>query len=37
MKGKRHGYKDVLLGKETIPKSGEAIDDKSIEGRQCPS
>ena len=32
-KSKRHGYKDVLLGKETIPKSGEVIDDKSIEGK----
>ena len=33
-KAKRHGYKDVLLGKEVIPKSNEVIDKKTDEGKE---
>ena len=33
-KAKRHGYKDVLLGKEVIPKSNEVIDEKTAEGKE---
>jgi hypothetical protein len=32
-KAKRHGYKDVLLGKQEIPKSDETFDERTAEGR----
>jgi hypothetical protein len=33
-KAKRHGYKDVLLGKQVIPKSDETFDEKTTEGKK---
>ena len=33
-RGRRRGYKDILMGKATIPKDGDTIDANTADGKE---